>query len=460
MAEKKSLRALPSVEQLLSSGRFGADIDKLSRPLVTVVIREVLDGIRDEVRGGANLPDPEETNVRIAARLRGLERRRITRVINGTGIMIHTNLGRAPLGVKLLSRVFERVSAYNTLEFDLHTGKRGKRGSFLSYLISQLTGAEACLVVNNNAAAVFLILNTFADRKQVVISRSELVQIGGDFRIPDIIRRAGAKMVEIGTTNKTLARDYEQAITKTTTTLLKVHRSNFSIEGFVEEVSPAAVANIARKRNLISVFDLGSGAYHQTEKFGMEAEPNITEALRSGADIVCFSGDKLLAAAQGGIILGKADLIGKMNRNPIYRALRPDKLTIALLEEAAFAYLKKEETDLLPLWQMITRPVADLKQRALAVRKALADTSLKIEVVKSQSTPGGGSLPGGKLKSIALAIQSKEKPVKFARLLLEAEPPLIGYIENEKLHIDMRTVFDGEDETVIRILREADACTR
>ncbi len=341
-----------------------------------------------------------------------------------------------------------------------HTGKRGKRGSFLSYLISQLTGAEACLVVNNNAAAVFLILNTFANRKQVVISRSELVQIGGDFRIPDIIRKAGAKMIEIGTTNKTSTRDYEQALSKSTTTLLKVHRSNFSIEGFVDEVSPSGVADIARKHNLISVFDLGSGAYHQTEKFGMESEPNITEALRSGADIVCFSGDKLLAAAQGGIILGKAELIAKMNRNPIYRALRPDKLTIALLEEAAFAYLKKEETGLLPLWQMITRPTADLKRRATVIRKVLADTSLEIEVVNSQSTPGGGSLPGGKLKSIALAIQSKEKPAKFARLLLEAEPPLIGYIENEKLHLDMRTIFDNEDEVVMRILREADACTR
>lgn len=460
MVDKKALRTLPSVEQVLSSGRFGEAIEKLSRPLVTVVVREVLAEIREQTARSGLAPDGATINDEISQRLRALSRRRITRVINATGIMIHTNLGRSPLGDALLKRVAERVAGYNTLEFDLNTGKRGKRGSFLSYLIAQLTGAEASLVVNNNAAAVFLILNTFANRKQVVISRSELVQIGGDFRIPDIIRKAGARMVEIGTTNKTLKRDYQQAISTSTAMLLKVHRSNFSIEGFVEEVSAADVAAIARKHKILSAFDIGSGAYHQTEKFGMEAEPNIIAGLRSGADLVCFSGDKLLAAAQAGIVLGSKDLIGKMNRNPIYRALRPDKLTIALLEEAVFAYLKKEDQELLPLWNMIVLSNTGLKRRATAIRKALADTALEIGIKDSQATPGGGSLPGGKLASVALAIKPRTKPSGFVRMLLDADPPLIGYLEAEQLHLDLRTIAESEDEVVVRILREADACIR
>ncbi|MCK4858077.1 MAG: L-seryl-tRNA(Sec) selenium transferase [candidate division Zixibacteria bacterium] len=454
MTAYDSLRLLPSVEELLTSGKFARRIDELSRPLVTAVIRQVLAEIRTRVRQGERLPTTKQIETEITVQLHRISKQRIMPVINGTGILIHTNLGRAPLGKKLFNRVAERVTGYTTLEFDLARGKRGKRGTFLSYLLTLLTDAEAALVVNNNAAAVFLILNTFANRKQVVISRSELVQIGGDFRIPDIIHKAGAKLVEIGTTNKTDMHDYQQAVGKSTALLLKVHRSNFSLEGFVEDVATADVAGIAAKHGVISVFDLGSGTYHQTEKFGMEAEPNITAALRSGVDIVCFSGDKLLGSVQAGIILGKRELIDKMNRNPIYRVLRPDKLTIAMAEETLLAYLKKTDRELLPLWGMISLPITRLRKRGMAIKKALADTHLQIKVVKSAATPGGGSLPGGSMPSVALEIIPPERVSAFTRRLLDADPPLIGYVEDDKLYLDLRTIPETQDDTVVGILRK------
>lgn len=454
MAKQNPLREIPSVEQLVASGVFDSYIEELSRPLVVAVVREALSTLRGRAKEEGKAPAAGVIKQMVKSKLEELAHRRITRVINATGIMIHTNLGRAPLGQELFSRVADRVSGYSTLEFDLNSGKRGKRGSFLSWLFAQLTGAEAALVVNNNAAAVYLILNTFANRKEVVISRSELVQIGGDFRIPDIMRKAGAKPVEVGATNKTLLRDYERAISAKTTMLLKVHRSNFNLVGFVEEVEPETLAKLAHKQELISVFDLGSGAYHQTEKHGMEAEPNVTAALRSGVDLVCFSGDKLLGAVQAGVILGSRELIARMNKNPMYRALRPDKVTLALAEEVVFAYLKKQDTELLPLWRMISTSTAELKKRATAIKRALADTDLRVEIINSAATPGGGSLPGGLLKSIALAITPSGKAGALQRQLLDSDPPLIGYIEQERLLLDLRTIFPNEDETVIRILRE------
>ena len=290
---ENKLRSIPSVDQALNSSQLKTETNELSRTLVTTVVREVLAEARKAHKKSKSTPTLEEIIEIVKVRCRVLTMRRITRVLNGTGVLIHTNLGRSPLGRELLERVTERVSGYSTLEFDLESGKRGRRGSFLAYLLAQLTGAESAIVVNNNAAALFLILNTFANKREVVVSRSELVQIGGGFRIPDIIRRAGAKLVEVGTTNQTTLRDYRDAITDKTTMILKVHRSNFHLEGFVDEVDAFRLAELAEKKKLISVYDVGSGAYHQTEKFGMETEPNITTALRSKSTLVCFSADKL-----------------------------------------------------------------------------------------------------------------------------------------------------------------------
>jgi L-seryl-tRNA(Ser) seleniumtransferase len=427
--------------------------------LVTRVVRETLQVVRDKSQTSREIPSPERIEKMIAERLDLLLRQRITPVINGTGVLIHTNLGRAPLGAEFMEQVAKRVSGYCTLEFDLTTGKRGKRGSFLSHLLAQLTEAEAALAVNNNAAALFLILNTFANRKEVIVSRGELVQIGGGFRIPDIIGRAGAKLVEVGTTNRTTKKDYEEAITKKTAMLLKVHQSNFRLQGFVEEVSAADIATLAAGHGLMSVYDLGSGVYHQTENYGMEPEPNITSAIRSGSSVACFSGDKFLGSVQAGIVLGSSALLDKLHKNPIYRALRLDKLSIAMLEETAFAYLKKEETKLLPLWRYITLPVSQLRRRAERIKGSLANSGLEIEIRDSFATPGGGSLPGGTLASVALSIVPRRKITAFANQLLQATPPLIGYIDQERLFIDLRTVDEAQDDLVIRILTEAAACT-
>jgi L-seryl-tRNA(Ser) seleniumtransferase len=459
MTSSQPLRSIPSVEQLLSSGSFDQRIAELSRPLVTRVIRETLQVIRDKSQTTGDIPSTERIGKMIFERLHLLSRQRITPVINGTGVLIHTNLGRAPLGTEFLEQVARRISGYCTLEFDLTTGKRGKRGSFLSYLLAQLTETEAALAVNNNAAALFLILNTLANRKEVIVSRGELVQIGGGFRIPDIIRRAGAKLVEVGTTNRTTKKDYEEAITKKTALLLKVHQSNFHQQGFVEEVSAADIATLAASSGLISVYDLGSGVYHQTENFGMEPEPNITTAKRSGASVVCFSGDKFLGSVQAGIVLGGSALLDKLHKNPIYRVLRLDKLSIAMLEETAFAYLKKEETGLLPLWRYITIPVSRLAERAQRIRDSLAGSGLEIEIRDTLATPGGGSLPGGTLASVALSIVSKDKITALSNQLMQATPPLIGYIDQERFIIDLRTVDEAQDDLVIRILAEAAACT-
>jgi L-seryl-tRNA(Ser) seleniumtransferase len=460
MTSLQPSRSIPSVEQLLSSGRFDHEISELSRPLVTAVIRDVLQSIRENIRKTGESVGQELIAEMIVDQLRALERRRITQVINGTGVLIHTNLGRAPLGNEIFERAIRRVSGYCTLEFDLNTGKRGKRGSFLSFLLAQLTGAEAALAVNNNAAALFLILNTFANRKAVIISRGESVQIGGGFRIPDIIRRAGARLVEVGTTNRTTIKDYEEAIDKNTAMLLKVHLSNFRMQGFVEEASAGELAALSTRHGLLSVYDLGSGAHHQTEDFGMEPEPNITSAVRSGASISCFSGDKLLGSVQAGIVVGNSPALERLHKNPIYRALRLDKISIAMLEETAFAYLRKEDARVLPLWKYVAIPPERLRERAAKIIERLRPSGLQIEIRDTVATPGGGSLPGGSLASVAVALRPPEKTSKFASRLLQASPPLIGYLDREELFIDLRTVAESQDELIIRILTEAAACIR
>ncbi len=455
---ESKLRSLPSVDQILSSGQLVAEVNELSRPLVTTVVREVLSDARKAHKQSKVAPTLEEIIAAAKSRCSLLSRRRITRVLNGTGVLIHTNLGRAPLGRELLDRVTERVRGYSTLEFDLESGKRGQRGSFLAYLLAQLTGAGSAIAVNNNAAALFLILNTFANKREVLVSRSELVQIGGGFRIPDIIRRAGAKLVEVGTTNQTTVRDYREAITDKTTMILKVHRSNFHLEGFVDEVPAEKLAELAAKKKLISVYDVGSGAYHQTEKFGMEAEPNITTALRSRSTLVCFSADKLLGSTQAGIVIGDEQHTAELHANPIYRTLRLDKVTMALLEECALAYLRKEDATLLPLWRQIRTPVSELRARADAISQDLSRRGVKISVRESQATPGGGSLPGGAIDSIALVLSPTVKPNELTRILLDANPPLVGYIDKQQFYIDLRTIDPSEDRELIAILTNIASC--
>ena len=452
------LRSIPSVDQILGSGFLEREIAALSRPLVAGVVREVLAEVRRMHKKSASVPDLEAIAGGVRERCRILERRRITKVINGTGVLIHTNLGRSPLGRELLNRAADRISGYSTLEFDLESGKRGRRGSFLAFILAQLTGGDSAIAVNNNAAALFLILNTFANKREVVISRSELVQIGGGFRIPDIIRRAGAKLVEVGTTNQTTLRDYKEAISDKTTMLLKVHRSNFHLAGFVDEVSPEKLAELAAKKKLVSVYDLGSGAFHQTEKFGMEPEPNITAALRSQSSLVCFSADKLFASTQAGIVIGKPELTEELHQNPIYRALRLDKVTMTLLEESALSYLRKDDAALLPLWRQIRTSVAELRERAHAINTTLRESGIVAVAADTVATPGGGSLPGGELPSMAIVLKPTISAAEFSRKLLDAATPLIGYIKKDEFYLDLRTVDPAEDAELIRILLDNKSC--
>lgn len=457
MSESNPLRKLPSVEQLLVSGVFDREIELLARPLVVAVIREVLQSIRDNE---GEIPPSEGSAIvdLVRRRCESLRRRRITRVINGSGVLIHTNLGRAPIGRELLSRISDGQAGYSTLEFDLATGKRGRRGSFLSFLLAELTGAEAALAVNNNAAALFLILNTFANKREVVVSRSELVQIGGGFRIPDIIRRAGARLVEVGTTNQTNLDDYAGAIGPKTALILKVHQSNFAISGFVAESSAGELAELARAKGVLSVYDLGSGALLQTESFGMAAEPTVRTALKSSSQLVCFSGDKLMGGTQAGIILGASTHIEELHSNPVYRAFRLDKLTLALLEEIALTYLRGEETMLLPLWRCIATSLDDLQARAAAIAAGVDRDRLGVKIEASVATPGGGALPGGSLESVAISLQPKLKPTRLQKMLLDANPPLIGHIEEERLLLDLRTIDPAEDGEVIAILNSISSC--
>ncbi len=453
-----NLRSLPSVDQILSAPELAPEIAELSQPLVTDIVRKLLVEARKAYKKTAKIASLADLVAETQKRCRLLARRRISRVINGTGVLVHTNLGRAPLGKELLRRASERIGGYSTLEFDLESGKRGRRGSFLSFLLAQLTNAESAIAVNNNAAALFLILNTFANKREVVVSRSELVQIGGGFRIPDIIRRAGAKLVEVGTTNHTSLKDYKDAITDKTAMILKVHRSNFHLKGFVEEVSASKLAELAQKKNLVSVYDVGSGAYHQTEKFGMDAEPSITAALRSKSSLVCFSGDKLLGSTQAGIVLGDSKLTEELQSNPIYRALRLDKVTMALLEESALVYLRKEDGALLPIWRQIRTSIEELQARAEAIRQSLSAKGTNVQIRNSAATPGGGSLPGGTIKSIALVLKPKVTVAELNRLLLKATPPVVGYIAKDELFIDLRTVAPEEDAELTHLISNLAPC--
>ncbi len=356
MSESNPKRNLPSVESLLASPSLQNEIAQLSRVLVTAEVRLVL----DELRASAAAADVDSILVEVKKRCRHLQRRRIARVINGSGVLVHTNLGRAPLGREMLSRLVPTLAGYSNLEFDLAGGKRGRRGDFLSLLLQNLTGAEAALAVNNNAAALFLILNTLANKKEVIVSRAELVQIGGGFRIPDIIRRAGAKLVEVGTTNQTTRADYAHAIGTKTAMILKVHQSNFSISGFVEEVTAQELAALAAERNVYSVYDLGSGSWLQTEKYGMDAEPTIYGATKSGSQLACFSGDKLLGGTQAGIVVGRKALVEQLHRNPLYRVVRLDKLTLTVLEEVVLTYLRQNAEESLALWKYMATSVGEL----------------------------------------------------------------------------------------------------
>jgi L-seryl-tRNA(Ser) seleniumtransferase len=443
MSAKNTLN-IPAVEKVLQALDSATD---LPRPLVTAIVREELEKLRasGEAAGAFDAVAAYNRN-----RLASLAPKRLRGLINGTGVLIHTNLGRSPLSESAATRVAEIARDYCNLEFNLDTGERGKRGGFVERCLALASQAEAATVVNNCASALVLILRFFVreGRREVIISRSQLVEIGGGFRIPDILLASGAVLREIGTTNKTSLADYIDAIGPATALILKVHQSNFYMGGFVETPTTEEIAAAARERGIPFAEDLGSGALVDTDSFaGVEHEPTPAEILAKGVDLVCFSGDKLMGGPQAGVIAGRADLVAGIKKEPFFRALRCDKLILAVLEETASRYL--EGVRKLPLLEMLAVSPEALRARADALISALPHGAI-VSIAEGESRIGGGTMPRSAIPSIALEITPPEKMsvTKLARLLRTGSQPVIGYVAEGKLLLDLRTVFPRQDDAL------------
>jgi L-seryl-tRNA(Ser) seleniumtransferase len=458
------LRQLPQVDDLLRHPELATAIGPLPRMLASAVVRRVLAALRQHLNAAppeALPPRLDETALLQDLReaLLAAAKPRLRRVVNATGVVIHTNLGRSPLGEACLAPLQEVASRYNTLEYDLARGARGSRHDHLEGVVQELTGACGVLVVNNNAAAVLLALNTLGAGKEVVISRGQLVEIGGSFRLPEIMAASGAILREVGTTNKTYLKDFEAAITSETAVLLKVHPSNYRIMGFTHEVTLGEMVDLGRRYGLKVVEDLGSGCLVDLSRYGLEREPTVQETLKAGADLVLFSGDKLLGGPQAGLILGNRDVVEALRKNPMTRALRPDKMTLAALEATLRLYLDEPRAMAeIPTLRMLTRPVAELDREARALARRVRrrfGASLKVEVVESEARAGGGALPQASLPSRALTLAvALLAPQELEARLRQAGTPVIGRVEQGVVWLDMRTMLAGDQAAIMAALDE------
>ncbi len=457
--DKALLRNLPSVDRLLAHPQTAQLINAFGRALTVEALRAALEAAREAVLGGAQAVPDDERLIRAAhSILTKWLMPTLRRVINATGVIVHTNLGRAPLSEAALAAIHEVGGGYSTLEYDLEKGVRGSRSLHAEALLRQITGAEAAFVVNNNAAAVLLTLTVLAgptrDHPQgrgVIVSRGQLVEIGGGFRMPDVMAQSGARLVEVGTTNRTHLRDYEQAIDGETALILRAHRSNFAIVGFTTEPSLEELAALAHAHDLLLADDLGSGSLLDTTAFGLAAEPMVQASLTAGADVVMFSGDKLLGGPQAGILVGKADVIARLRQHPLARAIRPDKLCLAALSATLMHYLKGEALEKIPVWRMISTPVEALGKRVTRWAAALQPIGLPCEVVDGQSVVGGGSLPGESLPTKLLAIRVAS-PDAAAKRLRMGNPPVIVRREEDYLLVDPRTVLERDEKELLAAL--------
>jgi L-seryl-tRNA(Ser) seleniumtransferase len=422
------LRDLPSVDELARASDDPQAVD---------AARRVIDRAREEIRAGA---DPGDLGARLEAELVGARRTRLRRVLNATGVIVHTNLGRAPLPAAALEHVHEVARGYSNLEFDLDRGARGSRQDHAVDILRRLTGAEAALVVNNNAGAVLLALAALAEGREVIVSRGELIEIGDGFRIPDVLVRSGARLVEVGTTNRTRAEDYERAIGPDTAVLLRVHQSNFRVVGFTELPETAQLAAVAARHRLPLVDDLGSGAL-----VALPDEPAVRDALSAGADLVCFSGDKLLGGPQAGIVVGREDLVQRLRRHPLQRALRADKLTLAALEGTLMLYLDPERAlHEVPALRMVAENAQVVRARAERLAGLTGGT-----IEETVARVGGGALPLAELPSFACALEEE-----LAEPLRRGEPAVVGVLRDGRLLLDCRTLADGElDEVAAAVVR-------
>lgn len=447
-----SLRDFPSVEVFSGIPEFAAYVESLTRPVIVEVVRNIIAEYKEKFAAGDKAVSEVHLRRAVIAELDRLTHLQLTPVINGTGIIIHTNLGRAPISEDMIRSALDMAAGYSNLEFDLFSGKRGKRGVLVERLLALMCDAESGTLVNNNAAALFVILNTLAYRKEVLISRGELVQIGGGFRIPDIMRKSGVKLVEIGTTNRTSLADYADAVTDRTRMVLKVHRSNFTQAGFVEETSLPDLAAFCREKNLILTHDLGSGLMAFPPGIDIPNEPDVISSVRAGADVTCFSGDKLLGGAQAGLIVGGRDLIAKIKKNPLFRTIRCDKLVFSISTQVFVAYLRGTQFSDIPIWRMITVPEAELKKRGEAIRAACPGPEIALRATGAYL--GGGSTPGETIPSLALVMRSGIGPNALAKQFRRYSPPIIGRVEDDDFLLDLRTIPPEKDELLIKAIRE------
>lgn len=450
---KERLRQLPSVDRLLGEETVQELVAAYGHHQTVDALRETLDVVRDEVRAGVDVPGIVALVTRASIHLQERLTPTMRPVINATGVIIHTNLGRAPLSAAARAAMEAVGRGYSTLEYDLQAGQRGHRTVHAERLLCELTGAEAALVVNNNAGAVLLALTGLAQGRGVIISRGQLVEIGGGFRIPDVMAQSGARLIEVGTTNHTHLRDYTAALEahEDVALILRAHHSNFRVIGFTAEPALAELASLGAEHGLPAMDDLGSGALLDTAQFGLVHEPMVQESVTAGAAVVCFSGDKLLGGPQAGIIVGQTEYVEPLKGHPLARALRADKLCLAGLQATLLHYLTDKATEQVPVWRMIAVPLAEIERRARRWRRALRRAGVAAEIADGASTVGGGSLPGGTLptKLVALAVAH---PDRLATALRAADPPVIARIEEDRLVLDPRTVLPEEERELLRIV--------
>ena len=451
-----AFRRLPSVDKLLADRRVHELAKDYPHDIMLSIIRQRLENERQAIAAGKSSATLDGIVESIRAECHRLGNLSLRPVINATGVILHTNLGRAPLSREAITAMETTARNYCNLEFDLESGERGSRDDHMEHLLCQLTGAEAALVVNNNAAAVLLVLAALARGKEVIVSRGEAVEIGGGFRITGVMRQSGAKLVEVGAANCTYIADYAEAITPRTAALLRVHSSNFRVVGFTSAVTLGEMTALGRRHKLPVIDNLGSGGFLDTTVFGLGPEPLAAQSMSSGAGLACFSGDKLVGGPQAGIIVGKKELIDKLKKHPLARAVRIDKIRLAGLGATLIHYVKGEAVEKIPVWTMIAAPLTAMEKRAGAWAEAIGSMG---RVIDGESMVGGGSLPGSTLltKLVALGGRGK-KGDNTAQMLAErlrwSNPPVIGRISEDVLLLDPRTVLPEEDKIVIRVLKE------
>ncbi len=447
------LRELPGVDQLLQEAAALALVAEYGRSLTVEAIRHAIADARNGILAGQQVVAPTTTGILQDANiwLDAFIEPTLKPVINGTGVIIHTNLGRAPLSQEALAAITAVSTGYSTLEYDLASGKRGSRSLHAEELLTRITGTEAALVVNNNAASVMLMLTALCQEQEVIISRGQLVEIGGGFRVPDVMAQSGAKLVEVGTTNRTHLHDYANAINENTAAILVAHHSNYKIIGFTSEPSLAELAELSHAHNIPLLYDQGSGALLDTAPFGLEPEPTVIDSLQDGCDVVAFSGDKLLGGPQAGILCGTAELISKLKRHPLARAVRADKMCLAGLSATLLPYLSQQAISKIPIWQMIAKPLTEIEESVHEWVAYLHKHGIEAAVENGRSTVGGGSLPGTTLPTKLLAVHYNN-PDELAAALRNGETAVIGRIQNDRFVIDPRTILPEQVDILLQSL--------